>query len=325
MTYYTLRRKSPTAAAPWLALTLFFCAAGAREARGQSPQTDPFPVPEDTSRDRAIHVRLAFSGPEQVSLVSAEVIRGRPPQRISAPPLLLVRLYRGRDCLAEEFNAWHPLWVFAEKESGGERLEKLGSAEADFFLPFDREITRMDLISGEDGRRLISVNLTQVIPAFCRQTPSDPSCLTPDFFRLPLLHPLTFILFAPRTLRVGQNISEKVRASVCNVGGETIPGADFNPDGGYRLTLVLSRDKRLPTRRPSSAKCFREDAAFDGSTVLATKTLAPGAAASYRFKASIPVNTPPGDYCLGLLLEAGGGKGGERLLGTCQPIRISAR
>lgn len=103
----------------------------------------------------------------------------------------------------------------------------------------------------------------------------------------------------------GKDISDQVKIVVRNIGNRSAQGTlDFGQNG-YMVDLVLSKTENLPIRFSNVSSSFRDGALLRGGRVSRTRTLQPGNQASYSVGATIPRDTPPGRYCLGVVVDPG--------------------
>ncbi len=104
----------------------------------------------------------------------------------------------------------------------------------------------------------------------------------------------------------GQDISELVQLSVQNIGAAFAPGT-FDDPMGHMVDVVLSSDDVLPVKFAAFSPHFHEDALLQGGRISGTETLQPSERISYSLPVGtvIPVDTPPGHYCLGAVVDPG--------------------
>lgn len=133
-------------------------------------------------------------------------------------------------------------------------------------------------------------------------------------------------LSAPVSAAAGADISSRIKLQVANTGQASAPGTDSAGSNGYMVDLVLSRDGALPLRFATFAPAFSEDVLLKGGRVSNTRTLQPGAKTNYAVGAVIPVDTPPGTYCLGAVVDPGTqvAESNEGNNTACAKIRITA-
>ena len=190
---------------------------GAPEPLG--PGTDPTvePIPEFDFDDpaKSIVVRLDFNSRTEVAFDAASVSLQRGHANLGDPPLLLVELFDDAGAFFAEFNAWHPLWAFAENADGSPGLSILPSANGRFVLPFHPDLATMKVTDVPLNQELIEVDLTPAIRSFCEENPTDPDC---DISNLAIVDvtalnppPLTFL---------GDSADVTVRTVITNHGPE---------------------------------------------------------------------------------------------------------
>ena len=107
----------------------------------------------------------------------------------------------------------------------------------------------------------------------------------------------------PAEAMPGEDIGEKIKVAVKNVGQSTALGTEDSRNG-YMIDLVLSRDANVSVKPATYSERFREDAMVRGGRISRTKTLAPGESTHYRVGAVIPADTPAGNYCLGIIVDS---------------------
>lgn len=321
MTTTPLRLASASFALRVASITLAVLLAGALTVAAQDPRTEPFPQRDVAEAFKVFVVQLRFTGRQQVSLISAKVVRGLPPERVSAPPLLRARVLMGDDCPLEEFNTWHPLWSFIETDSGDEQMAILASGESRIIVPFNRTARKLEVIDRPVNRRLISVNLATAVADYCSQNSQDRDCRLDIALAVgPRLPRLRFRLSGPPSFRAGEDFGRRVKFEACNAGEAPATGTADDPSAGYTLQVVMT-----PTVGQMVGKAavrVRRDILL-GGPIVKTKTLKSGQKTSVKFNAVIPKDTPPGTYCVNVLSKpaAKDSQPAERSE-ACTPLRI---
>ena len=114
-------------------------------------------------------------------------------------------------------------------------------------------------------------------------------------------------LSGPRTAKPGENISNRIKVIARNIGNTGAPGTvgTLNPSGGYMLDVFLSRDRSAPEGYANYSPNFSEDVLLLGGRISNTTDLAVNAEKSYATGATIPADTPPGRYFLGVRVDSG--------------------
>ncbi|MCM3877375.1 MAG: hypothetical protein NEA02_13290 [Thermoanaerobaculia bacterium] len=137
---------------------------------------------------------------------------------------------------------------------------------------------------------------------------------------------LTVDLVSPPAAAPGEDIGNRIRLIVKNVGTAPAHGTQAHPTG-YMVDLTLGRDQNVPAGFRVFSANFVEDALLKGGRVSNTVDLAPGAFHQYATGAGIPADTPPGDYFVCATVDPGGAvaESNEGNNTTCRRIRIAQR
>jgi hypothetical protein len=109
---------------------------------------DAIPVVDLGLSQEALILMLDFESRDLVKFKSAAVGPGRARGHLAEPPLLRFRIKDTTGALLDEFNAWHPLWVFHWQGSLGSRRESKfhrPQAPGRFVLPFYPTLTQVEL------------------------------------------------------------------------------------------------------------------------------------------------------------------------------------
>ncbi|MFZ5815758.1 MAG: S-layer homology domain-containing protein [Bacillota bacterium] len=104
--------------------------------------------------------------------------------------------------------------------------------------------------------------------------------------------------------RVAPGESIEVKVSVRNLGNAVAPGTQSAGDSGYRADLVLSSNLQVPVQPGQSSVEFKEDMML--KRLAPTSDVGTGATVEYKTTVQIPASTPPGAYCLGVVLDSYG-------------------
>jgi hypothetical protein len=137
---------------------------------------------------------------------------------------------------------------------------------------------------------------------------------------------LTVDLVAPATAAPGEDIGNRIRLIVKNVGAAPAHGTQAHA-AGYMVDLTLGRDPVVPAGFRTYSANFAEDVLLKGGRVSRTEDLAPAAFHEYAVGAGIPADTPPGAYFLCATVDPGNAvaESKEANNTTCRPIRIAKR
>jgi len=114
---------------------------------------------------------------------------------------------------------------------------------------------------------------------------------------------LTVSVEGPLKVHPGVEIGGNLTIQVQNVGDTLAIGTLEGDNRGYMVDLVLSSDEDLPSGFAVYSPFFQEDVLLRGGRASRTRTLAPDESAVYSIGAFIPVDTPPGNYCLGVVVD----------------------
>jgi len=202
----------PAATATVLAVTGPVQSAGSND-----PTVEPVPVLDFDDASKSVVVRLRFDSREQVSVVSSEIVPGRARGRAGEPPLLGVQLLDRGGATAEQFNAWHPMWVMSYDAAGHETKVHQPGATGRFIAPFQRDLTTMKVTDIPRAAEVASVDLTPAIAAYCQGHHDDPDCIVAD-----LDVAAVAALDAPALMTLGTPAVVNVRTTVTSHGPDTV-------------------------------------------------------------------------------------------------------
>lgn len=165
----------------WLALslslvTLLINAPMAVSDLTHDPGQDPIPTFDYQSQEKAIVVGFYFSSPLDAELQSVEIVPGPARGRAGEPALLNVEFFDLNDNLLENFNAWHPLWLFTYDDSTQDYLVILSEGTGYIVFPFWPGIAKMEVTDLEAAKKLVTVDLVPHLHNFCSKNPDDPNC-----------------------------------------------------------------------------------------------------------------------------------------------------
>jgi hypothetical protein len=250
------------------------------------PSSLPIPVVEFDDPEKAVVVRVRFDDRTHTTVQSTEMVLSRAHGRTGEPPLLRVRLSDENGAVIEQFNAWHPLWKFAEDPGGEESRIILPSAEGRFVVPFSPGLNRMALTDVALDQQVADVDLAPAIREFCDQTPTDPDC---DVYDLEVVS--VAAVDPPTEVLIGQPAAVTVRTVVANRGpdeptdavltltAEPSPGITVTPADSTRLVEDVAIGAEPQNDEPYTVTCsepgvhtvtFRSDAALPPLPAAAT-------------------------------------------------------
>lgn len=137
---------------------------------------------------------------------------------------------------------------------------------------------------------------------------------------------LTVELLSPAVAAPGEDIGNRIRLIVKNVGTAPAHGTQAHP-AGYMVDVSLGRNPVVPAGFRVFSANFAEDVLLRGGRVSRTVDLAPHTFHEYAAGAGIPADTPPGAYFLCATVDPGGAvaESNEANNTTCRPIRIEKR
>ena len=137
--------------------------------------------------NKSIVVLLNFTALNKAEFVSSAVDYVPPHSNIGNPPLLRIQNYDYSGRIIQQFNFWHPLFVFEFQEDGKEYHKILPNAIGRFVFPFDPRIasTNISYIHHYGPNRtraeeVITADLRPTIANFCEQNPDDSECRSSD-------------------------------------------------------------------------------------------------------------------------------------------------
>jgi hypothetical protein len=140
------------------------------------PKVDPIPTFDYDNQEKAIVVGFHFTGPLNVELESVEIVPGPARGRVGEPALLNVEFFDLDNTSIEQFNAWHPLWLFTYDDLSQDHLTILSEGTGYLVFPFWPDIATMDVTDVEAAQKLITVDLVPHLHDFCRENPDEPNC-----------------------------------------------------------------------------------------------------------------------------------------------------
>nr|WP_245302488.1 S-layer homology domain-containing protein [Symbiobacterium terraclitae] len=133
--------------------------------------------------------------------------------------------------------------------------------------------------------------------------PIDPLPIDPGII---VLKPdLTVSLSGPAEVVRGTSLEGLATVKVTN-GGALKAAGNRPGQEGYELAFVLSTSTEIPVAYGEESASFRDGAVLPRGRITATSDLEPGTSVEYPVKGTIPADTPPGLYCLGVVVDPAG-------------------
>ncbi|MFZ5787295.1 MAG: CARDB domain-containing protein [Acidobacteriota bacterium] len=131
-------------------------------------------------------------------------------------------------------------------------------------------------------------------------------------------------LEAPPSARAGEELGERARLVVRNLGSAVAPGTRGNATG-FMIDLTLGRDTILSVGFKAYSPRFSEDVLLEGGRVSKTDDLSPSKAVRYPVGAVVPADTPAGRYFLCAFVDPGNvvPESNEANNSTCVALRIT--
>jgi len=150
----------------------------------------------------------------------------------------------------------------------------------------------------DNNSHCVDIAITRLLIIPVDPLPIDPPTLTlrPD---------LTVSLNGPGSVSQGASLQHLATVTVANGGVLSAPGSGPGQQG-YELAFVLSTSPELPVEYGEESTRFRDGAVLPGGRITNTVDLYPGESVQYAVQGTIPVNTPPGIYCLGAVVDPAG-------------------
>jgi hypothetical protein len=294
-------------AAALLATAVLGTIAAVSDAVEPDPRLEAIPALDTVNTCKSFVVRLKFKSYTDVSLLSAQVVRGCPPERVGGPPLIGLKLTSSGGCDIETISAWHPLWRFTSTHQS-EKLEILPSGEGRFVLPYYRYARKLQVSDIPANRELISVDLKDAIQGYCAAYPHDMDC-APTVSLSDRARLIYALLDFPTRVWAGQDIPKRT-ARICDAGGTTATGAP--PAGGGPIDIVLVP---VSTTFGESSSMGKSDASkaetphpIEISLNMKEATiprLKSGGTADRKLDLNVPKSVKPGWYCVKMRSRAG--------------------
>ncbi|EMO58355.1 CARDB domain protein [Leptospira santarosai str. CBC1416] len=125
-------------------------------------------------------------------------------------------------------------------------------------------------------------------------------------------------------VKPGEDVSQKLKVEVSNVGGSLANGSRPGNEG-YMVDLILSKDTIVPEGYAVYSPDYKEDGLLGGGRIGNTPDLAAGAHVFVSEGSNfIPNNVPSGNYFLCARVDAGSKvvESNERNNTTCVPISV---
>ncbi|HEX6899380.1 MAG TPA: hypothetical protein VF789_06685 [Thermoanaerobaculia bacterium] len=159
-----------------LAMGMVLVCAAAAQAQSTDPRTDPMPVLDHGDEQKSVRVDLHFVDRRNVEVRTVEVLRERTRVRAGDPPLLSVRVTDLQGNIIEQFNAWHPQWVFVETEDGGESRILQNDVTGDILFPFVPDAAMVTVTDVALEEKVATVDILAATHGFCRHNRTAPEC-----------------------------------------------------------------------------------------------------------------------------------------------------
>lgn len=150
-----------------------FCTTASAQVGGPNDELPQFDI-DDTGK--SIVVSVEFNGRHAAAVVGSRVEEGRTRARHSAPPLLFCQAADLQNDVLDEFMAWHPLWVFDEREDGHEYLDIVENAPGELVLPMRPDLAELHVLDMGSGVHVLSADLLPATHDYCRGHRTDPDC-----------------------------------------------------------------------------------------------------------------------------------------------------
>lgn len=114
-------------------------------------------------------------------------------------------------------------------------------------------------------------------------------------------------IIGPSFARAGQDISNQIKVRAFNTGDATAPGTSgtLSPANGFMIDVMLSKDEVSPAGYAIYSPSYSDDVLLLGGRISNTRDLAAGGEDSYPTGATIPADTPPGNYFLAVRIDSG--------------------
>jgi hypothetical protein len=109
----------------------------------------------------------------------------------------------------------------------------------------------------------------------------------------------------PYNVYLGEEFGPTLNIVIENGGQGQATGTLDDPSWGYMADVIISRDSILPMRIASFSPNFTEDVLLRGGRISRTRTLSAGEREVFSLQAGIPADTPPGRYCIGVVVDPG--------------------
>lgn len=144
------------------------------------PSVQPIPAFEFATGDarRALVVEVLIRDDGTTGPATGFVSNSPPGTHAGDPPHLAVEWFDDQGRLIDRYDAWSPLWHFAETESG-ERLDMQAESLGSFDLRLTPDVDRVVITEQAGGRTLLDLDVSGTVTAFCDANPDDINCLAP--------------------------------------------------------------------------------------------------------------------------------------------------
>ena len=159
---------------------LLATAANRATAQQDDPAVQPIPsfdlIAEDARRALIVEAPIRDDG--TTGTPSLSVSNTPPGTHVGDPAHLLVEWFDDRGRLIDRYDAWSPLWHFAETETG-ERLDMQTESLGSFDLPLTPDIQRVVVTDQGTSTILLDLDVSSTVTAFCDANPDDINCAAP--------------------------------------------------------------------------------------------------------------------------------------------------
>ncbi|MGK7294196.1 MAG: hypothetical protein ACNS61_00035 [Candidatus Wenzhouxiangella sp. M2_3B_020] len=163
-----------------ITMVLLATAANRATAQQDDPTVQPIPsfdlVLEDARRALVVEALIrddGTTGPPNLSISNSP-----PGTHVGDPPHLLVEWFDDQGRLIDRYDAWSPLWHFAETDTG-ERLDMQTESTGSFDMLLTPDIQRVVVTDLETSTILLDLDVSSTVTAFCDANPDDINCAAP--------------------------------------------------------------------------------------------------------------------------------------------------
>jgi len=149
-------------------------------AQQDDPSVQPIPSFEPILEDarRALVVEALIRDDGTAGTPNLSISNSPPGTHVGDPPHLTVEWFDAQGRLIDRYDAWSPLWHFAETETG-ERLDLQSAAIGSFDMLLTPDIQRVVVTDLEASTTLLDLDVAGTVAAFCDANPDDINCAAP--------------------------------------------------------------------------------------------------------------------------------------------------